>query len=205
MNTHLFASGHSTIESHPTAGSPEGDVPFDQSPWPFTTVSVRTAEDPAAVSTSIAAAVRSVDPDYPMTRVRTTDQVVSDSLVSDRFALVIFGSFAGLALLLAAIGIYGVMTFSVAQRNHEMGIRIALGAGNAHVLKQLVGEGMISALIGMAVGLPGVYVVGKLFVACFTTSAPSTFVPSLPSPSFFWPRLFSPAMPRRVAPPRSIP
>jgi putative ABC transport system permease protein len=148
-------------QSHPTAGSPEVDVPFDQSPWPFTTIAVRTAGDPAAVSNSIAAAVRSVDHEYPMTRVRTMDQVVSESLVTDRFALVVFGSFAGLALLLAAIGIYGVMTFSVAQRNPEMGIRIALGSGNAHVLKQLVGEGMTSALIGMAVGLPGVYFVGK--------------------------------------------
>jgi putative ABC transport system permease protein len=148
-------------ESHPTAGSPEVDVPFDQSPWAYTTMAVRTSGNPSAVSNSIAAAARSVNPDYPMTRVRTMDQVVSESLVTDRFALVVFGSFAGLALLLAAIGIYGVMTFSVAQRNHEMGIRIALGAGNAHVLKQLVGEGMTSALIGMAVGLPGVYLVGQ--------------------------------------------
>jgi putative ABC transport system permease protein len=131
-------------ESHPTAGSPEVDVPFDQSPWPYTTVAVRTAGDPGAISTSIAAAVRSVDPDYPMTRVRTMDQVVSELLVTDRFALLVFGSFAGLALLLAAIGIYGLMTFSVAQRNHEMGIRIAIGAADAHVRKQLVGEGMTS-------------------------------------------------------------
>ncbi len=148
-------------DSHPTAGSAEVDVPFDQSPWAYTTIAVRTSGRPTAVANSIAAAVRSVNPDYPMTRVRTMEQVVSESLVSDRFALVIFGSFAGLALLLAAIGIYGVMTFSVAQRNHEMGIRIALGAGTPHVLKQLVGEGMTSALIGMAVGLPGVYFVGK--------------------------------------------
>lgn len=148
-------------ESHPTAGSPEIDVPFDQSPWPFTTIAVRTTGNPAAVSNSLAAAIRSVNPDYPMTRVRTMDQVVSESLVTDRFALVVFGSFAGLALILAAIGIYGVMTFSVAQRNHEMGIRIALGAGTSQVLKQLVGEGMKSALIGMALGLPGVYLVGK--------------------------------------------
>jgi putative ABC transport system permease protein len=148
-------------ESHPTAGSPEIDVPFDQSPWPFTTIAVRTAGHPAAVSNSLSAAIRSVNPDYPMTRVRTMDQVVSESLVTDRFALVVFGSFAGLALLLAAIGVYGVMTFSVAQRNHEMGIRIALGAGTSQVLKQLVGEGMASALIGMAIGLPGAYFVGK--------------------------------------------
>jgi len=148
-------------ESHPTTGSAEVDVPFDQSPWPYTTIGVRTNGNPAAVTSSIAAAIRSVNPDYPMTRVRTMDQVVSESLVSDRFTVIVFGSFAGLALLLAAIGIYGVMTFSVAQRNHELGIRMALGAGSAHVLRLVVGEGMWAALMGMAIGLPGVYLVGK--------------------------------------------
>ena len=148
-------------ESHPTANSAEVDVPFDQSPWPFTTIGVRTHGEPTAVATSIAAAVRSVNADYPMTRVRTMDQVVSESLVTDRFTVLVFGSFAVLALLLAAIGIYGVMTFSVAQRNHEMGIRIALGAGSGQVLRLVVGEGMWAALIGMAIGIPGVYLVGK--------------------------------------------
>jgi putative ABC transport system permease protein len=149
-------------QSHPnTTGSAEVDVPFDQSPWPYTTIGVRTNGNPTAVTSSIAAAIRSVNPDYPMTRVRTMEQVVSESLVTDRFTVLVFGSFAGLALLLAAIGIYGVMTFSVAQRNHEMGIRMALGAGSTHVLKLVVGEGMWAALIGMAIGLPGVYFVGK--------------------------------------------
>jgi putative ABC transport system permease protein len=137
------------------------DVPFDQSPWAYTTIAVRTTGNPEAVTRSVAAAVRSVNPDYPVTRVRTMDQVVSESLITDRFAVVVFGSFAGLALVLAAIGVYGVMTFSVAQRNHEIGIRMALGAGTAHVLKQVVGEGMKPALIGMALGLPGVYLVGQ--------------------------------------------
>jgi putative ABC transport system permease protein len=148
-------------ESHPTTGSTEVDVPFDQSPWPFTTFGVRTNGNPTAVTSSIAAAIRSVNPDYPMTKVRTMDQVVSESLVSDRFTVIVFGSFAGLALLLAAIGIYGVMTFSVAQRNHELGIRMALGAGSVQVLRLVIGEGMRAALIGMAIGLPGVYLVGK--------------------------------------------
>jgi putative ABC transport system permease protein len=148
-------------QSHPTTGSAEVDVPFDQSPWPYTRIGVRTNGNPTAVTSSIAAAIRSVNPDYPMTRVRTMDQVVSESLVTDRFTVLVFGSFAGLALLLAAIGIYGVMSFSVAQRNHEMGIRMALGAGSAHVLKLVVGEGMRAALFGMAVGLPGAYLVGK--------------------------------------------
>ncbi|MGB7285290.1 MAG: ABC transporter permease, partial [Candidatus Acidiferrum sp.] len=148
-------------DSHPTTGSAEVDVPFDQSPWPYTTIGVRTNGNPSAVTTSIAAAIRSVNPDYPMTQVRTMDQVVSESLVTDRFTVLVFGSFAVLALLLAAIGIYGVMTFSVAQRNHELGIRIALGAGSAQVLRLVVGEGMRAALIGMAIGVPGVYLVGK--------------------------------------------
>ncbi len=148
-------------ESHPTTNSAEVDVPFDQSPWPYTTIGVRTNGNPSAVTSSIAAAIRSVNPDYPMTRVRTMEQVVSESLVTDRFTVLVFGSFAGLALLLAAIGIYGVMTFSVAQRNHELGIRMALGAGSPQVLRLVVGEGMWAALIGMAIGLPGVYLVGK--------------------------------------------
>lgn len=148
-------------ESHPTANSAEVDVPFDQCPWPFTTIGVRTSVDPDAVIKNVAAAVRSVNPDYPMLRVRTMEQVVSDSLVTDRFILVVFGSFAGLALVLAAIGIYGVMTFSVAQRNHEMGIRMALGAGRGQVLGLVIGEGMKSAVIGLAIGLPGVYFVGR--------------------------------------------
>lgn len=148
-------------DSHPTTSSAEVDVPFDQSPWAYTTIAVRTNGDPASVASRLAAAIRSVNPDYPMTRVRTMDQVVSESLVTDRFTVLVFGTFAGLALLLAAIGIYGVMTFSVAQRNHELGIRIALGAGNSQVLGLVVSEGMRAALIGMAIGLPGVYLVGK--------------------------------------------
>jgi putative ABC transport system permease protein len=149
-------------ESHPTTtGTAEVDFPFDQAPWPFTTIGVRTNGNPSSVATGIAAAIRSVNPDYPMTHVRTMDQVVSESLVTDRFTVLVFGTFATLALVLAAIGIYGVMTFSVAQRKHELGIRMALGAGSPQVLRLVVGEGMWAALIGMAIGLPGVYLVGK--------------------------------------------
>jgi putative ABC transport system permease protein len=150
------------FDSRPTGNSAEVDVPFDQSPWAQTVIGVRTSGEPSAIATSVAAAIRSVNPDYPMTQVKTMDQVVSESLVTDRFTLLVFGSFGGLALILAAVGIYGVMTFSVAQRNHEMGIRIALGAGTREVMRLVVGEGMWAALLGMAVGIPGVYLVGKM-------------------------------------------
>ena len=149
-------------DSHPQSETAEVDVPFDQSPWAWTTIAVRTTGIPQAIAKSIAAAARSVSLDYALIRIRTLEQVVRESLSIDRFAVVVFGSFAGLALVLAAVGIYGVMTFSVAQRNHEMGIRMALGAGTAQVLKHIVGEGMRSALVGMAVGLPGAYFVGRV-------------------------------------------
>ncbi len=147
--------------THPTSGSPEVNVPFDQSPWAFASIAVRTSGDPAAVTKSIAAAIHSMDQDLPMTGVQTLDQVVSQAVASDRFKVVVFGSFAVLALVLAAIGIYGVMTFAVAQRSHEMGIRMALGAGRAQVLRLVVGDGMKAALIGLALGVPGAWLVGR--------------------------------------------
>jgi putative ABC transport system permease protein len=96
-------------------GFPEIDVPFAQSPWPSVSMAVRTASDPASMSKSIGAVIRSVDPDLPMADVKTMDQLVTESLGEDRFGAVLFGGFACVALFLAAFGIYGVMSFAVAQ------------------------------------------------------------------------------------------
>ena len=147
--------------AHPASGSPEVNVPFDQSPWAYAYLAVRTSGEPGAVTKDVAGAIHSLDQDLPMTDVLTLDQVLSQSTASDRFTVVVFGSFAGLALLLAAIGIYGVMTFSVAQRSHEVGIRMALGAGRGQVLRLVVGDGMKAALIGLALGAPGAWLVGR--------------------------------------------
>ncbi len=114
------------------------------------------------MANSIAAAVRSVDSDLPLDRVRTMDQVVDESLAGERFSTVLFASFASVALLLAAIGIYGVMSFAAAQRTHEIGLRMALGAGPRQVLRLVLQEGMLLALIGLGVGLAGTYFVGRL-------------------------------------------
>jgi len=141
---------------------PEINVPLWQSPLPLIRITVRTGGDPASMATSIAAAVRSVDSDLPLDQVRTMNQVVDESLAGERFSTVLFASFAGVALLLAAIGIYGVMSFAVAQRTHEIGLRMALGAGPRQVLRLVLQEGMLLALIGLGVGLAGTYFVGRL-------------------------------------------
>lgn len=142
-------------------GFPEIDVPFAQSPWPQASMAVRTTGDPAEMSKSIAAVVHSVDPNLALADVKTMDQIMSESLVSDRFTTVLYFSFAMVALLLAAVGIYGVMAFAVAQRTHEIGLRMALGASQDHVLKLILREGVILAAIGLALGLVGACFVGR--------------------------------------------
>jgi putative ABC transport system permease protein len=132
-------------------------VPFWQSPWPSVKVAVRTAAAPGEVQQSLAAVIRSLDPDLPMADVKTMEQRVSESLGHDRFNTVLFGSFAGVALLLAALGIYGVMSFIVAQRTHEIGLRMALGADRQRVLRDIVRDGMTTALAGTVVGSAGAY------------------------------------------------
>ena len=136
-------------------------VPFWQSPWPQTSMVVKTDGDPKSVIKSIAAAVNSVDPDLPLAGVKTVDQIVSESLAIDRFSVVLFSSFGVMGLLLAGVGIYGVMAFTVAQRTQEFGVRMALGAQRARVLALVLKEGTLLAVIGALIGLGGAYLVGR--------------------------------------------
>ena len=142
-------------------GFPEIDVPFLQSTWPSASIAVRTAGDPTAVQQRIAAVIRNIDPDLPMANVRTMDQIVEQTMASDRFNTALFSAFAVVALLLAAFGIYGVMSFVVAQRTHEIGLRMALGAGRTHVVREVIREGMITSLVGVVFGAAGAYGVGR--------------------------------------------
>ena len=173
-----------------SSGFPEINVPFAQSPWPQATMAVRTSGDPAAMAKSLAAAVHSVDPDLALADIKTMDQIVSESLVGDRFTTALYVSFASVALLLAALGIYGVMAFAVAQRTHEIGLLMALGASQDNVLGLILKEGVVLAAIGLGLGLVGacfvgramrglLYGVGTIDFAAFSAVAVTLFLAAL--------------------------
>ncbi len=130
-------------------------LPVRQSPGYASVVFLRSAGNPEALGESIRHEVQSIDPNIPVFSVRTMDQVIARSMAERRFALQLLGIFAGVALLLAAIGIYGVMAYSFSQRTHEIGIRIALGAQRLDILRMAVGEGMQLVVVGLAIGLIG--------------------------------------------------
>jgi predicted permease len=130
-------------------------VPYLQSPCDSMQLAVRTAGDPDSIISAVRAQVRAVDPDQPLYHVATLEQTLSESLAPRRFNMLLLGIFAGIALALATVGIYGVMAFSVTQRTHEIGIRMALGAQKSDILRLVVGQGMILALIGVGIGIAG--------------------------------------------------
>ena len=142
-------------------GFPEIDVPFLQSPWPDATMAIRTAGDPQSIARSAAAVVRALDADLPIADVKSMETLVSESIANDRFNTVLFGGFSTVALLLAAFGIYGVMSFVVAQRTHEIGLRMALGAGRPRVLRLVLSDGMRTAVLGTLLGSIGAYFAAK--------------------------------------------
>jgi putative ABC transport system permease protein len=144
---------------------PEIDTPFWQEAFDISGIAVRTAEDPASLIKSIAAAVNSVDSQAALYNPRTMEQVHDQVLANDRFTLILFSSFAAVALLLATVGIYGVMAFSVNQRSREMALRMALGATRNGVIALVVKEGVALAGVGLGLGLIGAYFVGRAMQA----------------------------------------
>ena len=135
--------------------------------WPHAAIGVRATVDPATLTRSITEIVQSMNPNLPLSEVKTMDQIKAESLAGDRFTAALFGGFAAIALILAASGIYGVMSFAVAQRTHEIGLRMALGAGHSSVLTLILKEGMLLAGVGLVVGFAGAYGVGKAMHSIF--------------------------------------
>ncbi len=146
--------------------------------WPDMTLVVRAAQNPTNLIADVRSIIRSVDPDQPLGGIRTMENIVAESVAPRRLTMLISGLFAALALVLAMVGLYGVISYSVAQRSHEFGIRIALGAAKGDILRLIVAHGFKLALAGIVVGMTGAFalrrVLGSLLFG-ITPTDPITF------------------------------
>jgi putative ABC transport system permease protein len=150
-------------------------VPYTQRPSPNMTLVVRAASDPAALATAVRAQVQAVDKEQPVANVLTMEEVVANSIAQSRLTMLLLGIFAVAAMALAAVGIHGVMSYSVAQRTHEIGIRMALGAERGDVLRLVVGQGMVLALAGAALGCLGAFGLTRLMTSLLYDIHPYDF------------------------------
>ncbi|MCI0356823.1 MAG: ABC transporter permease [Acidobacteria bacterium] len=163
---------------HAPAG-PQIYVPFTQSPFPGMYIAIRTRTDPDALSGSVREVIAALDPEVAPTRVRTMDEVIRQSVAEPRFRSLLLLGFSGLALALAAVGIYGVISYTASQRTHEMGVRLALGALPGDIVRLVVKEGMRLAAAGIGLGLSGAFALTRFLGSLLfevTPTDPATLV-----------------------------
>jgi len=167
---------HNGLHAEPR---PEMFVPHQQSASSYMTFLVKTKTEPGAQLASVKRAIREVNPNQTFARTATMEELVSDSLKQRRFNLFLLGLFAAIALLLATIGIYGSISYSTRQRTNEIGVRIALGAQTLDVLRLIVGQGVVLALVGVVIGLGASFLLTrtiKSFLFGVTPTDPLTFL-----------------------------
>ena len=134
---------------------PEVYLPFFQAPAFSKHLVLRSKMDPMEIAAAVRRELLRIDPGVIVEKIKTMDRIRDDSISAQRFTMTVISLFSGLALILAAVGMYGVISHSVAQRTHEIGVRMALGAQGHHILRLILGHGMILAVTGIALGLAG--------------------------------------------------
>ncbi|MET0623131.1 MAG: ABC transporter permease [Pyrinomonadaceae bacterium] len=169
------------LESKPEIYVPVYQPLFSNRPVPPLSlyVAVRTSGDPAALAAAVRREVAAVDPEQPVANVRTMEERLAESVAQRRFNMTLLGVFACVALVLAGVGVYGVMAYAVARRTHEIGIRVALGAQRGDVVRLVLRQGMWLALAGVGAGLAGAYAVTRLMSGLLygvSPTDPLTFV-----------------------------
>ena len=167
---------HTALEFEPPV---EMYVPFAQFPSSEMNVVVRTASDPVDLANAARETVWQLDKDQPISDVKTMERFVSDSVAPQRFVVYLFSFFAYGALLLAVIGIYGVISHSVTQRTNEIGIRMALGAQRSQIVKQVMGQGALLAIVGVVLGLAGAFALTRVMSSMLyqvSATDPAVFV-----------------------------
>lgn len=158
---------------------PELFVPYAQKPWAFMRLALRTNGDPMALAPSLAAQVRSVDPGQSVDKVRSLDEVLRNSTSERAFYMLLLTIFAALALVLAAIGVFGVVSYAVTQRTHEIGVRMAFGASATQIAAMVLRKGLLPAVAGLLVGLAGAAALTRVLrnlLFGITGTDPLTFV-----------------------------
>ncbi|HKS29939.1 MAG TPA: ABC transporter permease [Pyrinomonadaceae bacterium] len=158
---------------------PQMYVPHAQLTSRAMTLLVRTSNSPSSLVPAIRSELANMDKDQPLYNVRTVEQVMSESISRQRFSMLLIAIFAGVGLVLASVGIYGVMSYTVAQRTHEIGVRMALGASARDVLRMVVGQGMLLAATGTVLGLGAAFLLSRFISSLlFNVSAadPLTYV-----------------------------